>query len=230
MDLPVAEWAREEGIADEEMRARIARAAGEAYAAREKASPEVVRRVEKHVVMTVLDGLWREHLLTLDHLKQVVGWRAIAQRDPLGEYKHEAFDLLGAMIDQLRENVTVTLMRVEVARAARNRIRSPASTARTSTRRPGSTRWLASRRTRLPRAPSSPPDRRRNSRFNGPPVAAGRGRPPIPSRFAAAAGSAADTAISRSVRSTPSGLLERRRTSGIESQLRLEDVGAARAL
>ncbi len=115
LDVPAADWAREEGIADEEIRERLRKAADEAYASRvEKNSPEVMNYVEKQVLLQTLDHLWREHLVTLDHLRQVVGWRGYAQRDPLNEYKSEAFQLFDALIGKLREHVTAQLMRVEV--------------------------------------------------------------------------------------------------------------------
>jgi preprotein translocase subunit SecA len=92
LELPVADWAKEEGIADEEIRERIKTAADEGYALRiEKNTPEVMTYIEKQVLLQMLDHLWREHLVTLDHLRQVIGWRGMAQRDPLNEYKQEAF-------------------------------------------------------------------------------------------------------------------------------------------
>ena len=115
LDLPVDEWAKEEGIADEEMRERLRQAADEAYAARiEKNSAEVMGYIEKQVLLQTLDHLWREHLVTLDHLRQVIGWRGYAQRDPLNEYKSEAFELFNSMIGHLRQQVTAQLMRIEV--------------------------------------------------------------------------------------------------------------------
>ena len=78
-------------------------------------SPEITRYIEKQVVLQTLDHLWREHLVVLDHLRQVIGWRGMAQRDPLNEYKSEAFELFDALITRLREVVTAQLMRVEVA-------------------------------------------------------------------------------------------------------------------
>jgi preprotein translocase subunit SecA len=115
LDVPVRDWAHEEGIADEEIRERLLKAASESYDERIALNtPDVMRYVEKQVVLQSLDHLWREHLVTLDHLRQVVGWRGLAQRDPLNEYKSEAFDLFDAMITKLRENVTAQLMRVEV--------------------------------------------------------------------------------------------------------------------
>jgi len=115
LDLPVEDWAKEEGIADEEIRERLHKAADEAYAARiEKNSPELMTYIEKQVLLQSLDHLWREHLVTLDHLRQVIGWRGLAQRDPLNEYKAEAFQLFDQLIAGLREQVTAQLMRVEV--------------------------------------------------------------------------------------------------------------------
>jgi preprotein translocase subunit SecA len=70
--------------------------------------------VEKQVLLQSLDHLWREHLVTLDHLRQVIGWRGLAQRDPLNEYKSEAFELFNALIGHLREQVTGQLMRIQV--------------------------------------------------------------------------------------------------------------------
>ncbi len=70
--------------------------------------------VEKQVLLQMLDHLWREHLVTLDHLRQVIGWRGYAQRDPLNEYKSEAFELFNNLVGHLREQVTGQLMRVEV--------------------------------------------------------------------------------------------------------------------
>ena len=115
MDPSVALWAKEEGIADEEMRERLQREADAAYAARmEKNGEDVMRYVEKQVVLQALDHLWRDHLVTLDHLRQVIGWRGMAQRDPLNEYKSEAFELFGGLIAKLREMTTQQLMRVEL--------------------------------------------------------------------------------------------------------------------
>ena len=114
--LPLHDWQKEEGISDEEMRERLHKAADEAYAGRiEKNGPEVMRYVEKQIVLQVLDTLWREHLVTLDHLRQVIGWRGLAQQDPLNEYKREAFQLFDELITQLRETTVSQLNRVEIA-------------------------------------------------------------------------------------------------------------------
>jgi preprotein translocase subunit SecA len=114
-DLPVDAWAKEEGIADQEIRERLYKAADESYAARtEQNTVEAMRYIEKQVILQTLDHLWREHLVTLDHLRQVIGWRGYAQRDPLNEYKSEAFELFDGLVQRLREHVTAQLMRVEV--------------------------------------------------------------------------------------------------------------------
>ena len=116
VEAPVEDWAKEEGIADEEMRERLHQAAEAAYAKRiESNGPDLMRYVEKQIVLQVLDHLWREHIVVLDHLRQVIGWRGVAQRDPLNEYKSEAFDLFNSLIARLRETTTSQLMRVEVA-------------------------------------------------------------------------------------------------------------------
>src|SRR3954469_19522420 len=115
LNVPVDDWAKEEGIADEEMRERLRKAADEAYSERvDKNSSEVMTYVEKQVLLQSLDHLWREHLVTLDHLRQVVGWRGFAQRDPLNEYESEAFDLFNELVSRLREQITAQLMRIEV--------------------------------------------------------------------------------------------------------------------
>jgi preprotein translocase subunit SecA len=115
LEVPVKEWAKEEGIADEEMRERIERRADEHMAGKvAKWGPDVMRYVEKSILLQTLDHLWREHLVMLEHLRQVIGLRGYGQRDPLNEYKAEAFSLFEAMMARLREAVTGQLMRVEV--------------------------------------------------------------------------------------------------------------------
>jgi preprotein translocase subunit SecA len=115
LDLPVADWAKEEGIADEEMTERLHKAADQAYAERvSRNTPEAMRYVEKQVILQALDHLWRDHLVTLDHLRQVIGWRGLAQRDPLNEYKSEAFELFKTLIERWHEAVIAQMMRIEV--------------------------------------------------------------------------------------------------------------------
>ncbi len=115
LDLPVDEWAKEEGIADEEIFARVERRADEFMAAKvAQWGPDVIRYVEKSILLQMLDHLWREHLVMLEHLRQVVGLRGYGQRDPLNEYKSEAFSLFETMSQSLREAVTAQLMRIEI--------------------------------------------------------------------------------------------------------------------
>ena len=114
-ELPFAEWAKEEGIADEELLARLTEATDALFA--EKANhfpPEVHRLAEKRVLMETLDQLWKDHLLSLDHLRQGINLRAYAQRDPLNEYKQEAFGLFEHMLNHLREVVISRLARVQI--------------------------------------------------------------------------------------------------------------------
>jgi preprotein translocase subunit SecA len=119
LDLPVEQWAKEEGIAGEELLTRIERRADEHMAAKvAQWSAEVMRYVEKSVLLQTLDHLWREHLVMLEHLRQVIGLRGYGQRDPLNEYKAEAFSLFEAMSQSLREAVTAQLMRVEIVQQA----------------------------------------------------------------------------------------------------------------
>jgi preprotein translocase subunit SecA len=115
LDLPVVDWADEEGIAEDDVMERLKRAADEAYASRvARFGPDVMRQVERAVLLQTLDGLWREHLATLDNLRSVVGFRGYGQRDPLQEYRTEAFQLFEALLAQLRQITTAQLLRVEL--------------------------------------------------------------------------------------------------------------------
>ncbi len=116
LDLPVETWAAEEGIADAEIKERVLKAVDDKAAAKEaEFGTETARQIEKMVLLQTLDHLWREHLVTLEHLRQVIGFRAYGQRDPLNEYKTEAFVLFEAMLAKLREAVTGQLMHIELA-------------------------------------------------------------------------------------------------------------------
>ncbi|MBL8575382.1 MAG: preprotein translocase subunit SecA [Hyphomicrobiaceae bacterium] len=115
LDLPVVDWAKEEGIAEEEVIERVTGAADAVMTEKgERFGPEILGYIEKAVLLQTLDRLWREHLVTLDHLRQVIGFRGYAQRDPLNEYKTEAFELFQAMLTSLREDVTRQMMHVEI--------------------------------------------------------------------------------------------------------------------
>src|SRR3954447_22009473 len=115
LDLPLAEWAKEEGITGDEVRERITAAADRKMA--EKSAnygPDLMRMAEKSLLLQLLDQTWKDHLLSLDHLRQGINLRAYAQRDPLNEYKREAFELFETMLAGLRETVTSVLCHVEL--------------------------------------------------------------------------------------------------------------------
>ncbi len=119
LDLPIDEWAKEEGIAEDNILERITAAADAAAKDRaERFGPDVMNYVERSIVLQTLDHLWRDHIVNLDHLRSVVGFRGYGQRDPLQEYKQEAFELFQAMLANLRQAVTAQLMRVELVREA----------------------------------------------------------------------------------------------------------------
>ncbi|CUH79560.1 preprotein translocase subunit SecA [Tritonibacter multivorans] len=113
LDVPVDEWAAEEGVDDEQVRDRLIEASDKLMAEKVEAfGDEGMRNIEKQVLLQAIDAKWREHLLTLEHLRSVVGFRGYAQRDPLNEYKNESFQLFETMLDGLREDVTKQLSRV----------------------------------------------------------------------------------------------------------------------
>ncbi|WP_170440067.1 preprotein translocase subunit SecA [Ruegeria arenilitoris] len=113
IDVPVQEWAAEDGVDDDVVRERLIKATDEMMAQKAAAfGPENMRNIEKQVLLQTIDSKWREHLLTLEHLRSVVGFRGYAQRDPLNEYKTESFQLFENMLDSLRETVTQQLARV----------------------------------------------------------------------------------------------------------------------
>ncbi len=115
LDLPVEDWGKEEGVADEQILERINDAANRKMA--EKAAswgPVVMRDIEKNLLLQVLDQVWKEHLLALDHLRQGIGLRAYAQKDPLNEYKGEAFDMFNGMLTELDERITIILAHMEL--------------------------------------------------------------------------------------------------------------------
>jgi preprotein translocase subunit SecA len=113
MDLPVIAWAREEGVDQDAMRERLEQATDE-FAARkaEQFGEDTMRSIEKQILLQTIDTKWREHLVTLEHLRSVVGFRGYAQRDPLSEYKTESFQLFEAMLDGLRADVTQRLAQI----------------------------------------------------------------------------------------------------------------------
>jgi preprotein translocase subunit SecA len=115
LDLPLADWAKEEGVNSEEIEERIIAASDRKMA--EKVAnygPEMMRMAEKSLLLQILDQTWKDHLLSLDHLRQGINLRAYAQRDPLNEYKREAFELFEGMLVQMRDQVTSVLSHIEL--------------------------------------------------------------------------------------------------------------------
>ena len=113
LDLPIIEWAQEEGVDQEAMRERICEASDKKMAEKLEAfGAETMRNIEKQVLLQTIDTKWREHLLTLEHLRSVVGFRGYAQRDPLSEYKTEGFALFESLLNSLRQDVTQRLAQV----------------------------------------------------------------------------------------------------------------------
>ncbi|WP_375279607.1 preprotein translocase subunit SecA [Pseudooctadecabacter sp.] len=113
IDVPVIDWANEEGVDDEDLRERLEKAADDHMAEKEEAfGKDVMRNIEKQIILQTIDAKWREHLLTLEHLRSVVGFRGYAQRDPLNEYKTESFQLFESLLDSLRSDVTQKLAQI----------------------------------------------------------------------------------------------------------------------
>ncbi len=171
LTLPVIDWAKEEGIAEEEVEERVRQAVDEAAAAKTaRFSPDIMRQLEKAILLQTLDTVWREHLVTLDHLRQVIGFRGYAQRDPLNEYKTEAFTMFETMLSNLRTTVVSQLSKIEIVQQpAQNELPPPVALRDrdiTPIRGPGM-RGLRE----VPNAPSIAP-----GRLTGPaPAAAGAG-------------------------------------------------------
>jgi preprotein translocase subunit SecA len=114
IDPPLADWAAEDGVDQDVVRERLEQAADEYMAGKTaQFGPEQMRSIEKQVLLQTIDQKWRDHLLTLEHLRSVVGFRGYAQRDPLNEYKTEGFQLFESMLDSLRSDVTARLARIQ---------------------------------------------------------------------------------------------------------------------
>ncbi len=115
LDLPVIEWANEEGVDDEIMTERLYNEVDKAIAQKvAKYGADTMRQVEKQILLQAIDSSWREHLVTMEHLRSVVGLRGYAQRDPLNEYKTEAFTLFERLLDDLRNTVTSQMAHVQI--------------------------------------------------------------------------------------------------------------------
>ena len=114
IDLPIIAWCEEDGVDDEVIRQRLVEATDKMMAEKAEAfGAENMRNIEKQLLLQTIDAKWRDHLMTLEHLRSVVGFRGYAQRDPLNEYKNEAFQLFEIMLDSLREDVTQRLGQVQ---------------------------------------------------------------------------------------------------------------------
>jgi preprotein translocase subunit SecA len=119
LELPIEDWVKEEGIAEDDIRERLTQAANAAFTEKaERFGDDIMHYVERSIVLQTLDHLWREHIVNLEHLRSVIGFRGYAQRDPLQEYKSEAFELFTALLNNLRQAVTAQLMRVELVQQA----------------------------------------------------------------------------------------------------------------
>lgn len=113
VDVPVIDWIAEEGVDDETIAERLDEATAQMMAQKTEAfGADTMRQIEKQILLQTIDGKWREHLLTLEHLRSVVGFRGYAQRDPLNEYKTESFQLFERMLDSLRTDVTQKLAQI----------------------------------------------------------------------------------------------------------------------
>ncbi|OUJ10449.1 preprotein translocase subunit SecA [Acetobacter okinawensis] len=116
LDLPIADWAREDGMDAEGVAERISQAATQSHAARAaNIGPDLMRFIEKQILLTTYDAVWKEHLHALDQLRQGIGLRAYGQKDPLNEYKHEAFQLFTFMLEEMRQRVVSLMAHVEVS-------------------------------------------------------------------------------------------------------------------
>jgi preprotein translocase subunit SecA len=131
LDLPIPAWGQEDGIAEKEIQERINAAAASVMQEKERIEgAATIRRVEKAALLHVLDQSWKEHLLTLDHLRQGIHLRGYAQRDPLNEYSREAFQLFEVMLSEIRLNVTKLLMHAKVTMPSLDDMAAAAKTPR----------------------------------------------------------------------------------------------------
>ena len=135
LDIPAEDWAREEGIADEEIRDRLQVMIDEKMAAKAvNYGAELMRMAEKNLLLQILDQYWKDHLLRLDHLRQGIGLRAFGQKNPLNEYKREAFDMFQDMLARLREGVTQLLSHIEIQVESNNPVPDPEAPQNTEAR------------------------------------------------------------------------------------------------
>jgi preprotein translocase subunit SecA len=113
--LPVKEWCKEEGVAEQEILDKLNKETLEIHKQKEdQHSSELIRLVEKRFLLSTLDEIWKDHLHSLDHLKQGIHLRAYGQKDPLNEYKREAFEAFSQMLGRIRESVIQRLFHLEI--------------------------------------------------------------------------------------------------------------------
>ena len=130
MEIPFDEWAKEEGIADEEMLERLKKSTDDAFVQLTNGiDGSEIQRVEKQILLQVIDRNWREHIQQLDALKKVIGLRAHGQRDPLNEYKTESFTLFDNLLGDLRQDVTKTMTRLLINAQMQRQQQNPAPAA-----------------------------------------------------------------------------------------------------
>ena len=115
LDVPIKKWIKEDGIIEKEIISRLTELSNNFMAERAvKIGVDVFRQAEKTLMLQVLDQSWKDHLLMLDQMRQSIGLRAYAQKDPLNEYKREAFELFEDMLDKLRKTITSVLSNIEI--------------------------------------------------------------------------------------------------------------------
>ncbi|CAI8316847.1 MAG: Protein translocase subunit SecA [SAR116 cluster bacterium] len=115
IEVPGADWVTEDGVTDGEITDRLRSACDRHMASKATIfGPDAMRNIEKSVILQILDQQWKEHLLSLDHLRQGINLRAYAQKDPLNEYKREAFQMFEGMLDKMRQTVTMALAHVNL--------------------------------------------------------------------------------------------------------------------
>ena len=115
LDVPIKKWIKEDGIIEKEIISRLTELSNNLMAERAvKVGVDVFRQAEKTLMLQVLDQSWKDHLLMLDQMRQSIGLRAYAQKDPLNEYKREAFELFEDMLDRLRKTITSVLSNIEI--------------------------------------------------------------------------------------------------------------------
>ncbi|AGA64322.1 Protein export cytoplasm protein SecA ATPase RNA helicase [Liberibacter crescens BT-1] len=114
LDLPIEDWVKEDNIEEATLHQQILTAADAAAIEKDKQlGADIIPYVKRTIMLQTLDSLWRDHIAKLEHLRSVIGFRSYAQRDPLQEYKSEAFELFKTLINELRYNVIAKIMRVE---------------------------------------------------------------------------------------------------------------------